>query len=99
MIPFFTVGSRDVVQFLYWTILEGTMGQSLGKMAMRLRVTNIDGSQANLIQAAGESFGKAFLLPIDCIIGWLAEACKEKSQRLFNMLSKTIVIKVPREGA
>ncbi|MFQ6075180.1 MAG: hypothetical protein ACE5Z5_03440 [Candidatus Bathyarchaeia archaeon] len=65
-------------------------------MVMGLRVTNLDGSPITLTAAAIESFGKAFLLPIDCLIGWLAEVCKERKQRLFNMLSKTIVIVAPR---
>lgn len=95
-IPFVAFGFRDFVLFLYWTLMEGTSGQSIGKMAMRLKVTRTDGSPASLADAAVESFGKAFLLPIDCIIGWVAESCKEKKQRLSNMLSKTVVIKVPR---
>jgi hypothetical protein len=38
-----------------------------------------------------ESFGKAFLLPIDVIIGWIFT--NDKRQRLFNRISNTIVIK------
>ena len=73
--------------------MEGIYSQSIGKMVMRLKVTRIDGSTVTLVEAAIGSFGKAFLLPIDCIIGWVAESCKEKKQRLFNMLAKTIVVK------
>ncbi len=93
VIPFVTFGSRDLTQFLYWMFMEGFTGQSIGKMAMRLKVTRTDGSPATYSEAAIESFGKAFLLPIDCIIGWIFESCKEKRQRLFNMLVNTIVIK------
>jgi uncharacterized RDD family membrane protein YckC len=96
MIPFTAFGYRDFILFLYWMLMEGTTGQSIGKMAMRLKVTRIDGSPANLAEAAIGSVGKAFLLPLDCIIGWIAESCKENRQRLFTMLAKTIVIKVTR---
>ena len=92
-IPFVTFGSRELILFLYWTAMESLYGQSIGKMAMRLKVTGLDGSSATLTETALQSFGKAFLLPIDCIIGWLVESCKEKRQRLFSMLAKTIVIK------
>lgn len=97
-IPFLTFGTKDLLQFLYWTVLEGYQGQSVGKMLMRLRVTDLDGSPPTLTAAAIGSFGKTFLLPIDCLIGWLAETCQERKQRLFNMLSKTVVIAAPREA-
>ena len=42
--------------------------------------------------AAIESFGKAFLLIPDCLIGWLA--MPGSKQRLFNRISHTIVIEI-----
>ena len=93
VIPFVAFGSRDLILFIYWTLIEGYYGKSIGKMVMRLKLTKVDGSPPTLIEAAIQSFGKAFLLPLDCIVGWLAESCKEKKQRLFNMLSQTIVIR------
>jgi uncharacterized RDD family membrane protein YckC len=77
--------------------MEGTSGQSIGKMAMGLKVTKTDGSPATLMDSAIQSFGKTFLLPIDCIIGWILESCKEKKQRLFSMISNTIVVKAPKK--
>jgi hypothetical protein len=41
--------------------------------------------------AAIQSFGKAFLLPIDVFFGWIFT--NDKRQRLFNRASDTIVIK------
>lgn len=93
VIPFTAFGSRELILFIYWTLMEGFYGQSIGKMVMHLKVTREDGSSPTLVETAIGSFGKAFLLPLDCIIGWLAESCKEKKQRLFTMLVKTIVIK------
>ena len=91
-IPFMSIGSRDVILFLYWTLSEGIYGKSIGKMAMRVRVVKLDGSRISLAEAAIESVGKAFILPLDCIIGWIAEESKSKKQRLFSMIAKTVVV-------
>ena len=97
IIPFVTFGMGDVIKFLYWMLMEGTTGQSIGKMAMGIKVIRTDGLPATLMDSAIQSFGKAFLLPIDCIIGWIVESCKEKRQRLFSMLSNTVVVKAQRK--
>ncbi len=90
---FVDLGSDDaIVLFAYWTLLEGYRGQSLGKMALGLKVTDRRGDEIDLPRAAIESFGKAFLLPLDCLIGWIA--MPGSGQRLFNRLSETIVVVV-----
>jgi len=79
--------------FLYWTVMEGFQGrgQSIGKMVMNLKVVSRDGTRIDYKEAAIQSFGKAFLLPLDCLIGWIA--MPETKLRVFNRLSNTIVIK------
>jgi len=79
------------ILFIYWTVLEGYRGQSLGKMLFDIVVTGPLGESIRFRDAAVESFGKAFLLPVDCLIGWFA--LRESRQRLFNRISDTIVIK------
>jgi uncharacterized RDD family membrane protein YckC len=88
------VGFNGIVIFFYWMFMEASNGQSIGKMVMRLKVTRLDGSPINMGEAAIESIGKAFfpILVLDCIIGWIAYP--QKRQRLFNYLSRTIVVKV-----
>ncbi len=71
--------------------MEGTYGQSLGKMLLKIEVVRTDGGKINMAQAAIQSVGKAFLLPIDCIIGWILYPVS--MQRLFNRLSGTSVVK------
>jgi len=88
----FEYGSISIVFFLYWLILESKTGQSIGKMALHLKITNLSGGQADIKSIAISSFGKAFLLPIDVIVGRLV--INKKRQRIFNKLGKTIVIKV-----
>jgi len=89
-------GSTGLLLFVYWTALEGSGGQSLGKMALDLRVTDERGDAIGYGDAAIESFGKAFLLPLDCLVGWLA--MPGQNLRLFNRISKTIVVKTPSEA-
>jgi uncharacterized RDD family membrane protein YckC len=85
----------SIVFFLYWLFFELKTGQSIGKKALHLKITDLSGGPADLKSIAISSFGKAFLLPIDVIIGRLFT--NKKRQRIFNRLGKTIVIKVERK--
>jgi uncharacterized RDD family membrane protein YckC len=82
---------QSIILFIYWTVLEGYRGQSIGKMALNLAVVRTDGQKASYADTAIESFGKAFLLPLDCLIGWLA--MPGSGQRLFNRVSNTEVVR------
>ena len=93
-IPFIDFGLDNVIYFLYWTLMEGSHGQSIGKKVMRIRVTQINNKHVDLVHSAIESLGKAFLLPLDCIIGWILYPIKR--QRLFNYISETIIVRVSR---
>lgn len=90
-IPFFSINLTGVIQFFYWLLMEGVYGQSFGKMVMKLKVTTLDGKPANMGQAAIQSVGKAFILVIDLVLGWFL--FNKKRQRVFNYLSKTIVVR------
>lgn len=81
----------NAVSFLYWTFMEGVYGQSLGKMALKIKVVRADDKPMDIVTAAIESLGKAFLLPIDLILGLILYP--QKQQRLFNYISNTIVVK------
>jgi uncharacterized RDD family membrane protein YckC len=76
----------------YWTYFESTSGQSLGKKLLHIKTTDLQGKNIEVKTAALESFGKAFLLPIDVILGWIFT--NDKRQRIFNRASNTIVIKI-----
>jgi uncharacterized RDD family membrane protein YckC len=85
------LGFESIFFFAYWTVMEGFRGQSIGKMVMNLKVVNRDGTRIDYAAAALESLGKAFLLPLDCLIGWFAMPASKL--RVFNRISNTIVIK------
>jgi uncharacterized RDD family membrane protein YckC len=91
-IPIFSLNGLlqlSVQLFIYWTLLEGYRGQSVGKMFLKIAVTGPLGEQIRFRDAAMESFGKAFLLPFDvlmCLIFF-----QDSRQRLFNRISNTVV--------
>src|ERR687895_1774221 len=80
----------------YWTYFESTTGQSIGKRLLKIKSTDMTGRKIDTKNAIIEGFGKAFLLPIDVILGWIFT--NNKRQRIFNRISNTIVIKLkPKE--
>ncbi|MGY5150257.1 MAG: RDD family protein [Candidatus Nitrosopumilus sp. bin_68KS] len=81
----------SILFFIYWTVLEYKIGQTVGKKIMNLKIINVDGRKPGLKGIMISSFGKAFLLPVDVILGWLLT--NEKRQRVFNKLGDTIVVK------
>ncbi|MEW6604713.1 MAG: RDD family protein [Thermoproteota archaeon] len=89
--------ATSLVFFAYWTYFETTTGQSLGKMALRIKTTNLTGNKIDVKNAAIESFGKAFLLPLDVILGWIFT--NDKRQRIFSRAGNTIVIKLKNSNS
>jgi uncharacterized RDD family membrane protein YckC len=87
----------SLVFMAYWTYFESTGGQSIGKKLLHLKTTDLVGKNIDLRTAVIESFGKAFLLPIDVILGWIFT--NDKRQRIFNRASNTIVIKLKEDGS
>jgi uncharacterized RDD family membrane protein YckC len=82
----------------YWTYFESTNGQSIGKKLLKIKTTNLGGGKIDIKSAILESFGKAFLLPIDVALGWIFT--NNKRQRIFNRITNTIVVKLkPKEIA
>jgi uncharacterized RDD family membrane protein YckC len=82
----------SIVFFGYWTYFEYTRGQSIGKMVMRIKTTDLSGNKPSLKSVMLGSFGKSFLLVIDIVLGWIFT--DEKRQRIFNRAGNTIVIKM-----
>lgn len=89
--PFLNLSLNSIALFLYWTYTEGTTGQSIGKKVMKIKVTDLNGELVDISKSMYQALGKAFLLPLDVIIGLIAYS--DKDQRLFNHLSETIVVK------
>lgn len=89
--PFLNLSLNSIALFLYWAYTEGTSGQSIGKKVMKIKVTDLHGERIDMNTSMYQALGKAFLLPLDVIVGLLMY--QEKDQRLFNHLSGTIVVR------
>jgi uncharacterized RDD family membrane protein YckC len=89
---------ESLLFFAYWTYFESTnRGQSIGKKILKVKTTDLTGNVPEIRNVAIQSFGKAFLLPIDVLLGWIFT--NDKRQRLFNRASDTIVIRVVNQGS
>lgn len=92
-----TAGPVDLVQhggvlFAYWTVFEATTGRSPGKLVLDLEVVDDAGTPPSWLAAAIESFGKAFLLPVDVLVGMVVMPGQRR--RLFNRIAGTRVVSV-----
>jgi uncharacterized RDD family membrane protein YckC/DNA-binding transcriptional ArsR family regulator len=76
--------------WVYSTLLEGFNGQSLGKRVIGLKVVRTDGKKISYDHAAIRNFGKAFLLPIDIIVGFQLK--NPEFIRYFDKFAGTTVI-------
>lgn len=85
----------SIIFFAYWATLEYKTGQTIGKKILNLQVTNLEGYTPTLKGVLISSFGKAFLLPLDIILGWILT--NHHRQRVFNKLGGTIVVKTKKE--
>lgn len=81
-----------VLMFLYYWVFEATTGKTLGKLIVKTRVVNKEGSKITW----GQSFVRNIMRIIDGLFFYLvaviAIASSEKNQRLGDMLAKTVVI-------
>ncbi|HEX2014458.1 MAG TPA: RDD family protein [Nitrososphaera sp.] len=93
----FSYAISSLVFFGYWTYMESRYnGQSIGKMLLRIRTTNLEGKPADTKSIAISSFGKAFILPLDVLLGWIFT--NEKRQRLLSRAANTIVVKMAEDA-
>lgn len=84
-----------VIYWLYYALLESSPAQAtIGKMALGLRVTNLQGERISFLNATGRYFAK-FISTIILLIGWLMAGFTEKKQALHDIIAGTLVLKKP----
>ncbi len=84
-----------IVAFLYYTILEGAYGQTLGKYWCKIKVVREeDGTPINYTKAAIRTILRIIDGLIDYLIGALLIWTSHKRQRLGDRLAHTVVIQV-----
>jgi uncharacterized RDD family membrane protein YckC len=78
---------------LYWGLFESSPLQATpGKLALGIKVTDMEGNRVSFGRAAGRYFGKILSSLILCI-GYLMIAFTEKKQALHDIMAGTLVVK------
>jgi uncharacterized RDD family membrane protein YckC len=81
-----------VVSWLYYAFMESSAKQAtLGKMALGIRVTDLDGNRIGFGKATGRYFGK-ILSALILGIGFLMVAFTQRKQGLHDILAGTLVV-------
>ena len=90
-----TNGISILAGWLYFGFLESSPWQaSIGKKALGLIVTDMNGNRISFGRASGRYFG-TILSGMICFIGFLLVAFTEKKQGLHDLLAGTLVLKGP----
>jgi uncharacterized RDD family membrane protein YckC len=84
---------RTVLHWLYYSLLESSAWQgTLGKKALGLEVTDLDGNRISFGRATGRFFAK-IISSIILGIGYVMAGFTEKKQALHDILAGTLVIR------
>lgn len=93
MIPWYWGLFTFIIYIAYFTILEGSKGQTVGKMVTRIKVVREDGRPIDMSQA----FKRNILRIIDGLFGYLIGAIlvwrSDRKQRLGDRMARTVVVK------
>ena len=82
-----------VVGWLYYAFMESSAKQAtLGKLAMGIRVTDMDNKRLDFGRATGRFFGK-FVSMLTLCIGFIMAAFTDRKQALHDQIAKTLVLR------
>ena len=83
------------VHILYYSIMESSKQQAtLGKIAVGLKVTNMDGERLDFLTAFLRNLGK-ILSQMTIYIGYIMAGFTPKKQALHDILTNTLVVRNP----
>lgn len=86
------MGIYGLLGFLYFLILEGLRGATVGKMLMKIKVVREDGSACGFGPALIRNILRIIdVLPFLYIIGLILISRSDKKQRLGDRIAKTVV--------
>ena len=87
-----------IMGWLYFALQErGPAQATLGKRALGLKVTDLNGNRISFGRATGRHFGK-WLSAIILLIGFLMMVWSEKRQTLHDMMAGTLVLSNPEDS-
>ena len=80
------------IPWLYYALMESSKNQgTLGKMALGLRVTDLDGKRISFGRATARYFSK-YLSGFTLMIGYIMAAFTPKKQAMHDMIASTLVL-------
>lgn len=83
-----------IVWWLYFAVLESSRYQgTLGKIALNMKVTDLNGRRINFVQATIRHFAK-WLSGLIMGLGYIIALFTEKRQALHDMIASTVVVEV-----
>lgn len=81
-----------LVMWVYFSVMESSTKQgTLGKMALGIKVTDLDGNRIGFGRASGRYFGKIISYLI-IFIGFIMVAFTKKKQGLHDMMAGCLVV-------
>ncbi len=80
------------ILWMYFTILEGYRGQTIGKMLLRIQIVDISGARMVPHAAAIRALTKVLILPLDVIVG-LIKSRQAGFLRFFGQYTRTWVVR------
>ncbi len=84
------------LEWLYFSLMESSKYQAtLGKMAVSVKVTDMEGNRISFARATGRYFGK-IISGMILMIGYIMAGFTEKKQALHDMIANTVVIREPK---
>ncbi|MCD4769927.1 MAG: RDD family protein [Bacteroidales bacterium] len=82
-----------VMGWLYFALMESSKTQAtLGKMALSLKVTDMEGNPISFGRATGRYFGK-IISGMILYIGYILAGLTEKKQALHDMMANCLVVR------
>ena len=81
-----------IITWIYYAVMESSKLQaSLGKLALSIKVTNLNGDRISFARATGRHFGK-IISTIVLLVGFIMVAITEKKQGLHDVMSGSLVV-------
>jgi uncharacterized RDD family membrane protein YckC len=82
-----------IAQWLYYAVMESSKHQgTVGKLLLKIKVTDISGERVSFARATGRYFGK-ILSGMILLIGYIMAGFTERKQALHDILAGCYVIK------
>lgn len=83
----------NILQWIYFASMESSKTQaSLGKMALGIRVTDMNGNRISFLRASGRYWGK-IISGLTLGIGYIMAGFTEKKQALHDMMAGCLVMR------